>query len=203
MTIFPEQGHWRTASHGPSLLHFLEHTAQGSQMVLSDWFLTEALICHLRWVLLPPEVQLLGDFLCDRRCSQEGEEDISAMSWYKHVLPQLRHRWLPIDNDIHVQHPLLKLTCCKHILLLQTASNCSFVYRKFYGNKVKEFVLGPGETLYLPVFPASIFCWYSEISLQRNFPHAVMNIDENLSVTENHFLPDSLDDWLHGWAFQS
>ena len=93
MTIFPEQGHWRTASHGPTLLHFLEHTAQGSQMVLSDWFLTEALICHLRWVLLPPEVQLLGDFLCDRRCSQEGEEDISAMSWYKHVLPQLRHRW--------------------------------------------------------------------------------------------------------------
>ena len=28
--------------------------------------------------------------------------------------------------------------------------------------------------------------------------HAVMNIDENLSVTENYFLADSLDDWVHG-----
>merc|ERR1712032_1537020 len=28
--------------------------------------------------------------------------------------------------------------------------------------------------------------------------HAVMNIDENLSVTENLFLLDSLEDWVHG-----
>ena len=28
--------------------------------------------------------------------------------------------------------------------------------------------------------------------------HAVMNIDENLSVTKNLFLPDSLEDWVHG-----
>ena len=33
--------------------------------------------------------------------------------------------------------------------------------------------------------------------------HAVMNIDENLSVTENLFLPDSLEDWVHGWAEKS
>ena len=33
---------------------------------------------------------------------------------------------------------------------------------------------------------------------QGHLAHAVMNIDENLSVTENLFLPDSLEDWVHG-----
>ena len=45
-----------------------------------------------------------------------------------------------------------------------------------------EFVQGPGETLYLP----------------GNLGHAVMNIEDNISVTENYFLVDSLDDWIHG-----
>lgn len=31
-----------------------------------------------------------------------------------------------------------------------------------------------------------------------NHAHAIMNIDENVSVTENYFLVDSLDDWVHG-----
>ena len=31
-----------------------------------------------------------------------------------------------------------------------------------------------------------------------NLAHAIMNIDENLSVTENYFLADSVDDWVHG-----
>ena len=31
-----------------------------------------------------------------------------------------------------------------------------------------------------------------------NLAHAIMNIDENVSVTENYFLVDSLDDWVHG-----
>ena len=34
--------------------------------------------------------------------------------------------------------------------------------------------------------------------MPANMAHAVMNIDENLSVTENYFLADSLDDWVHG-----
>ena len=38
---------------------------------------------------------------------------------------------------------------------------------------------------------------------QGHLAHAVMNIDENLSVTENLFLPDSLEDWVHGWAEKS
>ena len=31
-----------------------------------------------------------------------------------------------------------------------------------------------------------------------NVAHAIMNIDDNVSVTENYFLVDSLDDWIHG-----
>ena len=54
--------------------------------------------------------------------------------------------------------------------------------RKWYGYEVKEFIQGPGDTIYMPAYMA----------------HAVMNIDENLSVTENYFLADSLDDWVHG-----
>ena len=45
-----------------------------------------------------------------------------------------------------------------------------------------EFVQGPGETIYMP----------------GNLAHAVMNIEDNISVTENYFLVDSLDDWVHG-----
>jgi len=54
--------------------------------------------------------------------------------------------------------------------------------RKWYGSTLKEFIQGPGETIYMP----------------GNLAHAIMNIDENLSVTENYFLADSLDDWVHG-----
>ena len=45
-----------------------------------------------------------------------------------------------------------------------------------------EFLQGPGETIYMP----------------GNLAHAIMNIDDNISVTENYFLVDSLDDWVHG-----
>ena len=45
-----------------------------------------------------------------------------------------------------------------------------------------EFVQGPGETIYMP----------------GNLAHAIMNIEDNISVTENYFLVDSLDDWVHG-----
>ena len=31
-----------------------------------------------------------------------------------------------------------------------------------------------------------------------NLAHAIMNIEENISVTENYFLEDSLEDWVHG-----
>ena len=45
-----------------------------------------------------------------------------------------------------------------------------------------EFIQHPGETIYMP----------------GNVAHAIMNIDDNVSVTENYFLVDSLDDWIHG-----
>ena len=54
--------------------------------------------------------------------------------------------------------------------------------RKFYGSSVKEAIQGPGETIYIP----------------GNVAHAVMNIDENAALTENYFLVDSLEDWIHG-----
>ena len=28
--------------------------------------------------------------------------------------------------------------------------------------------------------------------------HSILNIEENISITENYFLIDSLDDWIHG-----
>ena len=31
-----------------------------------------------------------------------------------------------------------------------------------------------------------------------NLAHAVINIDDTISVTENYFLVDSLEDWVHG-----
>merc|ERR1719430_2877444 len=92
---------------------------------------------------MPPEV-LPDAFLCDSGCSAK-DTDITVLSWYTHVLPQLRNR-------------------------------------KFYGNKLREIIQGPGETIYMP----------------GHLAHAVMNIDENLSVTENLFLPDSLEHWVHG-----
>jgi len=54
--------------------------------------------------------------------------------------------------------------------------------RQWYGTYVREFIQGPGETLYIP----------------GNLAHAIMNINDNVSITENFFLVDSLDDWVHG-----
>ena len=41
---------------------------------------------------------------------------------------------------------------------------------------------GPGETIYMP----------------GSLAHGVFNIDNNLSVTENYLLVDSIDDQVHG-----
>ena len=93
--------------------------------------------------------------------------------------------------------PMLKLNTT--IFITQLSVPTSLFYRKFYGNKVKEFVQGPGETIYMPVF--SIYLQFFLLNIQTfqgHLAHAVMNIDENLSVTENLFLHDSLEDWVHG-----
>jgi len=52
--------------------------------------------------------------------------------------------------------------------------------RTWYGKKIIEFIHGPGDTLYLP----------------RNTPHAIVNLEENISVTENIFTPDALEDYV-------
>ena len=54
--------------------------------------------------------------------------------------------------------------------------------RKWYGNTVREFILREGETLYLP----------------PNMGHAIMNLEDSISVTENNFSIDSLEDYIHG-----
>ena len=46
----------------------------------------------------------------------------------------------------------------------------------------QEFIQGPGETIYMP----------------GSLAHAVYNIDDNLSVTENYLLVDSIEDLVHG-----
>ena len=96
------------------------------------------------WVLMPPELAPTL-FSCDTSCSKTKEGDISILSWFTHVLPQLRGK-------------------------------------KWYGNTVREFVQSPGETLYMPA----------------NMAHAIMNVEDNMSVTENYFLIDSLEDYIHG-----
>ena len=51
---------------------------------------------------------------------------VQVLSWYEHVLPQLRGR-------------------------------------SFYGSKLKEFIQGPGETVYMPVSIHTLLC--SRLSL--------------------------------------
>ena len=96
------------------------------------------------WVLMPPELSPTL-FSCDSTCSKIKEGDISVLSWFTHVLPQLRAK-------------------------------------KWYGNTVRELIQSPGETLYMPA----------------NMAHAIMNVEDNMSVTENYFLIDGLEDYIHG-----
>ena len=34
--------------------------------------------------------------------------------------------------------------------------------------------------------------------MPSNMAHAIMNVEDNMSVTENYFLVDSLEDYIHG-----
>ena len=52
----------------------------------------------------------------------------------------------------------------------------------FYGQAVREVNLGPRETLYLP----------------SGFPHAVFNLEDNVSVTENYLASEGVTDVLAG-----
>ena len=57
-----------------------------------------------------------------------------------------------------------------------------FHCRTFYGWRPQEFIQRPGETIYMP----------------GSLAHAVLNMEDNLSITENYLLVDSLDDLVHG-----
>ena len=54
--------------------------------------------------------------------------------------------------------------------------------RTWYGRSVSQFLQRPGDTLYLP----------------PRMAHAILNLEENISVTENYFLADSLEELIHG-----
>lgn len=54
--------------------------------------------------------------------------------------------------------------------------------RTYYGREVVQFLQRPGDTLYLP----------------PRMGHAILNLEENISVTENYFLADSLEQLIHG-----
>ena len=54
--------------------------------------------------------------------------------------------------------------------------------RTWYGRSVVEFLQRPGDTLYLP----------------PRMAHAILNLEENISLTENYFLADSLEELIHG-----
>ena len=46
---------------------------------------------------------------------------------------------------------------------------------------VREVVLGPGETLYLPT----------------SIPHAVANLEDNISITENYLAIEGVQELVH------
>ena len=54
--------------------------------------------------------------------------------------------------------------------------------RRWYGRSLLTFIQRPGDTLYLP----------------PRISHAILNLEENISVTENYFLVDSLEEIIHG-----
>ena len=96
--------------------------------------------------MIPKDVQG-PQFECDHDCS-EGHNDLFAVSWYRHVLPQLRDK-------------------------------------TWYGQNVIEAIQKPGETIYIPHGQA----------------HAVLNLDENLSVTENFLSLGAMDELAKFHAF--
>ena len=97
---------------------------------------------HKLWAILPPDTDHTK-FYCDPQCS-ESMLELSPISWFQHVLPQLRGR-------------------------------------KFYGREVLEVLQGPGDTLYVPT----------------SAPHAVLNLDWSLGVTENVMTEEMLLELPH------
>ena len=97
------------------------------------------------WVLLPNDAPF-GDLECDVLCSADYD-DLYAISWFTHVVPQLRGR-------------------------------------SWYGSEMIETVQKPGEVIYVP----------------HNMPHAILNLDENLSVTENFLGIKALDELAKYYA---
>ena len=85
------------------------------------------------WALLPLEVGPVDTILdCSSKCSKDKQKDMSLLSWFSHILPQLEDR-------------------------------------KWYGRTPVSFTQVPGSTLYLP----------------PNIPHAVLNLEDSVSVTED------------------
>ena len=157
-------------------------------------------ICHWRWVLMPPEV-LPDAFLCDESCSKGKEDDINVLSWYTHVLPQIRHRWSSWKmSNWHQQcwSPLLEHTfeATRQKISLNCSKGSSMETRWRSLCRVQE-------RQYICRYVQTKIGFLLKTHFQGHLAHAVMNIDENLSVTENLFLPDSLEDWVHGWAEKS
>ena len=97
---------------------------------------------HKLWAIMPPDTEQKM-FDCDPECSENGFE-LSPISWFLHVLPQLRGR-------------------------------------KFYGQEIMEVLQGPGDTLYIPT----------------HAPHAVLNYDWSLGVTENIMTEEMLLELPH------
>ena len=97
---------------------------------------------HKLWAILPPDTEPKV-LMCDPGCSENGAE-LSPLSWFLHVLPQLRGR-------------------------------------RFYGQEIQEVLQGPGDTLYIP----------------SRSPHAVLNLDWSLGITENVMTEEMLLELPH------
>jgi len=96
--------------------------------------------------------------------------------------------WALLPPELPLEHLECNRLCSKS-KLGELSSMAWFTHvlpqlrgRKWYGSQVREFILGEGETLYLP----------------PNMGHAIMNLEDSISVTENLFSIDSLEDYIHG-----
>lgn len=81
------------------------------------------------------------------RCSPDLDE-LYAVSWYNHVLPQLRDE-------------------------------------TWYGRKIIEVIQKPGEVIFVP----------------NGMGHSVLNLDENLSITENFLSVGAIDELAQYYAY--
>ncbi len=108
------------------------------------------------------------------------------------TLPIFFQYWIIFPRDVDVSSYECDLECSENFDGLYTVSWYTHVVpqlrrESWYGERIVETVQKPGETIYVP----------------QGQGHAVLNLDENVSVTENFLSVSALDElakfYAYGW----